>query len=159
LNHPLESRRKSKEIIMKYAKRYTALIAAAAATALMAACGQNDDTVGQMDRAPATTESAANQPMAPMQEGTQELRSEGAQVGESIAEGANDMTITAKVQAALAADGALSVMDIEVETEAGRVELIGTAPDEGARERATSLVTAIDGVVAVNNRLTVESSS
>lgn len=144
---------------MKYAKRYTSLIAAAAATALMAACGQNDDTVGQTERAPLTTESAANQPQAPVQESAQDLRSEGAQAGESIAEGANDMAITAKVQAALAADGALSVMDIEVDTEAGRVELVGSAPDEGARERATSLVTAIDGVVAVDNRLTVQKSS
>jgi len=146
---------------MTHTKRYTAIIAAAAATALMAACGQSDnDTVGQMETAPATTESAANQPMVPVQpDGTRELQTEGSQVGESIAEGASDMAITAKVQAALAADGALSVMDIEVDTEAGRVELIGTAPDEGARERATSLVTAIDGVVAVENRLTVERAS
>lgn len=150
---------------MTHTKRYTALIAAAAATALMAACGQSDnDTVGQMNQAPtttapATTDSAANQPMAPIQEGARDLQSEGAQAGESIADGANDMAITAKVQAALAADGALSVMNIEVDTEAGRVELSGTAPDEGARERATSLVTAIDGVVAVDNRLTVERAS
>jgi osmotically-inducible protein OsmY len=36
------------------------------------------------------------------------------------------------------------------------VELTGAAPDETARERATSLVTAIDGVLAVDNRLTVK---
>ncbi len=146
---------------MTHSKRYTALIAAAAATALMAACGQSDDqTVGQqMDQSTESVQSAANEAGASIQEGARELQAAGSQAGESIAEGANDMTITAKVQAALAADGALSVMDIEVDTEAGRVALVGTAPDEGARERATSLATAIDGVVAVDNRLTVEKSS
>ncbi|MDR7152267.1 osmotically-inducible protein OsmY [Hydrogenophaga palleronii] len=150
---------------MKYAKRYTALIAAAAATALMAACGQKDDTVGQVDQAPMTSapapattaESTLNQPVAPAQEGMNNQDNRGA--GEAIAEGANDMAITAKVQAALAADGALSVMDIDVDTEAGRVELTGAAPDENARERATSLVTAVDGVVAVDNRLVVKKDS
>ena len=143
---------------MKHSKRYTALIAAAAATALMAACGQSEnETVGQqVDRTTESVQSAANEAGASVQEAARDLQAAGSQAGESIAEGANDMAITAKVQAALAADGALSVMDIEVDTEAGRVALTGAAPDETARERATSLVTAIDGVVAVDNRLTVK---
>lgn len=146
---------------MTHSKRYTALIAAAAATALMAACGQAEDpTVGQqIDRSTESVQSAANEAGASIQEGARDLQAAGSQAGEAISEGANDMSITAKVQAALAADGALSVRDIEVDTEAGRVALMGTAPDEAARERATSLVTAIDGVVAVDNRLTVEKSS
>lgn len=143
---------------MKHSKRYTALIAAAAATALMAACGQSEnETVGQqVDRTTESVQSAANEAGANVQEAARDLQAAGSQAGESIAEGANDMAITAKVQAALAADGALSVMDIEVDTEAGRVALTGAAPDATARERATSLVTAIDGVVAVDNRLTVK---
>lgn len=143
---------------MTHSKRYTALIAAAAATALMAACGQSEnETVGQqVDRTTESVQSSANDAGANVQEAARDLQAAGSQAGESIAEGANDMAITAKVQAALAADGALSVMDIEVDTEAGRVALTGAAPDETARERATSLVTAIDGVVAVDNRLTVK---
>ncbi|MDO8906351.1 BON domain-containing protein [Hydrogenophaga sp.] len=146
---------------MTHSKRYTALIAAAAATALMAACGPSDNqTAGQqIDRSADSARSATNEGSTTVQEATRDLQAAGSQAGEKIGDGANDMAITAKVQAALAADGALSVMDIEVDTESGRVALIGTAPDETARERATSLVTAIDGVVAVDNRLLVEKSS
>lgn len=142
-------------------KRIASLIAVAAATAFITACGQAEEpTVGQqIDRSVEATQSAANEAGASVQEAAKDLQAAGSEAGEKIAEGAGDMAITAKVQAALAADGALSVMDIEVDTEAGRVALIGTAPDETARERATSLVTAIEGVVGVDNRLQVEKSS
>lgn len=149
----------TKEITMTHSKRYIAQIAAAAAaTALMAACGQSDnETMGQQfDRSTESAQSAANEAGANVQEAARDLQAAGSKAGEAITEGANDMAITAKVKAALAADGALSATDIEVDTEAGRVALIGTAPDETARERATSLVTAIEGVVAVDNRLRVE---
>lgn len=143
---------------MKHSKRYLSLVAAAAATALIAACGQaENETVGQrIDNSVANVQSAANEAGAQVQEAVRDLQATGEQAGASIAESAGDMAITAKVQAALAADGALSVMDIEVDTEGGRVALSGTAPDENARERATSLVTAIEGVVAVDNRLQVK---
>ncbi len=143
---------------MKHSKRHLSLIAAAAATALIAACGQSEsETVGQqIDNSVANVQSAANEAGAQVQQAVRDLQTSGEQAGAAIAENAGDMAITAKVQAALAADGALSVMDIEVDTEAGRVALSGTAPDETARERATSLVTAIEGVVAVDNRLQVK---
>ena len=37
----------------------------------------------------------------------------------------------------------------------GRVALNGTAPDATTRDRAKTLAAAVDGVVAVDNRLTV----
>jgi hyperosmotically inducible protein len=146
---------------MNTQKRTLSLIAAAAAVALVTACGQAEDqTVGQqVDRSVENVQSAANDAGTQIQEAARDLRAAGEQAGENIAEGATDMAITAKVQAALAADGTLSVRDIEVDTEAGRVALSGTAPDETARERATSLVTAIEGVVAVDNRLQIKSAS
>ncbi|MCU0762384.1 MAG: BON domain-containing protein [Hydrogenophaga sp.] len=142
-------------------KRFAALIAAAAATALITACGQSEDpTVGQqIDRSIESAQSAANQAGASVQDAARDLQAAGSEAGATVAEGAGDMAITAKVQAAIAADGALSVSDIEIDTEAGRVSLIGTAPDATARDRATSLVTAIEGVVAVDNRLQVRSNS
>ena len=39
------------------------------------------------------------------------------------------------------------------------VELTGTAPDEASRARATTLAAAVDGVVTVDNRLTVVKNS
>ncbi|PKO29279.1 MAG: hypothetical protein CVU36_13780 [Betaproteobacteria bacterium HGW-Betaproteobacteria-9] len=147
---------------MTHSKRYIASIAAAAAaTALLAACDQSaKETMGQQfDRSTESVQSAANQAGTNMQDAARDLQAAGSHAGEAITAGANDVAITAKVKAALAADGALSAMDIKVDTEAGRVALVGTAPDETARERATSLVTAIEGVVAVENRLIVEKNS
>lgn len=143
------------------AKRLAALIAAAAATALITACGQAEEpTVGQqIDQSIESVQSAANEAGASVQDAARNLQAAGSQAGAAVAEEAGDMAITAKVQAALAADGALSVSDIEIDTEAGRVQLTGTAPDATARDRATSLVTAIEGVVAVDNRLQVQGNS
>lgn len=129
---------------MKTTHRFTALIAAAAATVLIAACGEklDDSTVGQqIDNSSATVQSAAT-----------EMKND-AQVA------ANDMAITTKVSAALAADDQLSALKIDVDTEAGNVALTGTAPDEASRARATTLTAAVDGVVTVDNRLTVEKNS
>ncbi|MDP1685196.1 MAG: BON domain-containing protein [Hydrogenophaga sp.] len=120
------------------------MIAAAAATVLIAACGEklDDSTVGQqIDNSSATVQSAAT-----------EMKND-AQVA------ANDMAITTKVNAALAADDQLSALKIDVDTEAGNVALTGTAPDEASRARATTLTAAVDGVVTVDNRLTVEKNS
>lgn len=67
-----------------------------------------------------------------------------------------DARITTSVNAELAKDKALSAMSINVDTENGRVALKGTAPTPEARERATVLASAVDGVVSVDNQLTVE---
>ena len=71
---------------------------------------------------------------------------------------AMDATITTKINAALAADDKLSAIKINVDTANGRVTLSGTAPDTTSRERATTLATAVDGVTAVDNRLSVSGS-
>jgi hyperosmotically inducible periplasmic protein len=70
-----------------------------------------------------------------------------------------DARITTTVNAELAKDSTLSAMKIDVDTDKGRVELKGTAPSQEARERATVLASAVDGVVSVDNRLTVEARS
>lgn len=69
--------------------------------------------------------------------------------------GAADATITTKVNAALLADDGLKVMKVDVDTKNGRVSLMGSAPDTAARDRATTLARAIDGVTAVDNQLSI----
>ncbi len=69
-----------------------------------------------------------------------------------------DTGITASVKTALAADPTLSMLKIEVETEAGVVTLAGPAPDERARDRAAVLAAAPQGVVRVDNRLVVSAA-
>lgn len=71
------------------------------------------------------------------------------------ADKAKDATITAAVNGALVADASLSALRIDVDTHDGRVVLSGDAPDAAARERAAQLARGIDGVVGVDNRLTV----
>jgi len=68
-----------------------------------------------------------------------------------------DASITAAVNAKLAADTDLSAFRINVDTEAGRVELRGDAPNMEARARADELTRTVDGVVEVDNQLTIKS--
>jgi hyperosmotically inducible protein len=67
----------------------------------------------------------------------------------------SDALITTAVNAELAKDPKLSALRINVDTDAGRVALRGTAPDEASKERATQLASSVKGVVAVDNQLTV----
>jgi hyperosmotically inducible periplasmic protein len=114
----------------------TSLIAAACAAALtmgLAGCDRRDTT--------ASTDNTASGQVA---RGT-----DNAQVA------INDAAITASVNARLARDNELSAMRIDVDTVDGKVALKGTAPNEGARERATQLAQAVDGVRTVDNQLTI----
>jgi len=67
----------------------------------------------------------------------------------------DDTGISLKVKTALAADPALSAPRIEVTTTGGIVRLEGPAPDAAAKERATVLAGAPQGVRGVDNRLTL----
>lgn len=146
---------------MKTTHRYTALFAAAAATVLIAACGDklDDANVGRVDNSATTTQPAGTDLKNEAEVAANEARAAGSQAAAAVSESATDMAITAKVNAALAADKKLSALKIDVDTEAGNVALIGTAPDEASRDRATTLAAAVEGVVTVDNRLTVVKAS
>ena len=106
--------------------RYTALFAAAAATVLIAACGEKVDntTVGQqVDNATATVQSAATEMKNDAQVAASDMQAAGSKAADSATQSATDMAITTKVNAALAADDQLSALKIDVDTEAGNVAL------------------------------------
>ena len=91
-----------------------------------------------------------------------DVRSGATNAGQATERAANDVSnkvkdaaITTAVNAKLAQDKALSAIKIDVDTVNGRVALRGTAPDAAARERATTLARAVDGVVSVDNQLVV----
>ncbi len=67
----------------------------------------------------------------------------------------DDSGISLKVKTALAADPSLSASRIDVSTEQGIVRLDGPAPDMAAKDRATVLAGAPQGVRGVDNRLTL----
>lgn len=71
----------------------------------------------------------------------------------------DDTGISLKVKTALAADPALSASRIEVTTTNGVVRLEGPAPDAVAKERATVLAGAPQGVRGVDNRLALPQAS
>jgi osmotically-inducible protein OsmY len=77
--------------------------------------------------------------------------SQGAVTGVNTA--LSDAAISTKVKAALAVDPALSASRITVETSDGIVRLEGPAPDAAAKDRASVLAGAPQGVRGVDNRL------
>lgn len=67
----------------------------------------------------------------------------------------SDAVITTSVNAELAKDPQLSSLRIDVDTDAGRVALKGTAPDAASKARAAQLASSVKGVVSVDNQLQV----
>ncbi|MCW5660515.1 MAG: BON domain-containing protein [Burkholderiaceae bacterium] len=138
--------------------RPIAAVTAALAVAALAACDRpaEDRTAGErVDQAVTKTERKAN-------EVQQEARSAAGNIGQGAERATNDVSdkvkdaaITTAVNAKLAQDKTLSALRIDVDTVGGRVSLRGTAPDAAARERATTLASAVDGVKSVDNQLVV----
>lgn len=144
------------------------LIATAAAALMLTACGRDDgQTVGQqVDQAVATAEQRTEEAKADARQGIEEAKSDAAaaadrmansaeKAGDQVASKVEDAAITASVNAELAKDPSLSALRINVDTSNGRVLLRGAAPDAAARDRATQLAQAVNGVVAVDNQLEV----
>lgn len=142
-------------------RRHTRATAAAAAIAALAlvACGSEEASRTASQPADATV---APQPTEAVREageriadGAAELRQRAGEAVGQATGAVSDAAITAAINAALVRDAELSPMDVDVDTVGGRVALTGKVPSEAARERAEAIASRIDGVVAVDNRLTV----
>lgn len=132
-------------------RRWLPALGAAAVAVSLAACDQREDerTIGQqidsaVAQAQRKTEAmkddvkvAANEPMS---ETSMKVK---------------DASITTAINVQLARDDKLSALKIDVDTQDGRVRLNGTAPDAASRDRATTLARSVQGVVSVDNQLTV----
>ena len=103
--------------------------------------------------------------IADIKSATQEIRAEasaaatdikvaGANAAGAVAATAKDIAITAKVNAALAADSSLKAMSINVDTQDGRVSMRGSAPDTAARDRAQALANRFELELLVQAGLT-----
>ncbi len=122
--------------------RHSPLLAALAVAMALTACGRPHDddelSAGQRpDGAVADAQMAARQAAA------------------TTARVSTDLGITAKVNAALVADGQLKATQINVDTRDGQVTLSGQAPDAHSRDRATTLAAAVAGVTQVSNQLVI----
>lgn len=67
-----------------------------------------------------------------------------------------DGELAAGVQQQLSADSRVAMFDIDVRVDGGAVTLSGSVDTYAARERAEKIAIGVDGVAAVNNRITVQ---
>lgn len=129
----------------------------------LAGCQPKPETVSPEVRAPEPVVSAeptvgerVDSAVADAERATDEAGAAIAQSADQAGAVIKDAGITTAVKAKLAADSDLSALRINVDTEAGRVALSGDAPTVAARERASDLARSVDGVVDVDNRLTIQ---
>jgi osmotically-inducible protein OsmY len=80
----------------------------------------------------------------------------GTSTQESTGEYIDDTTITTKVKAEIFNDPMLKVLQINVESYKGIVQLSGFVDSKHAAERATEVAEAVDGVKGVKNSLVVK---
>jgi osmotically-inducible protein OsmY len=152
-------------VFARMAMKSTTTTAAAllVAALVLAGCGRRDETspLGTTD-APATTQvsgDAAAQVSREAAEATRQASIAAQEASKSAADQATnkvaDALITTSVSNELAKDPTLAALHIDVDTDAGRVALRGTAPDQAAKDRATQIASAVQGVVSVENQLEV----
>lgn len=137
------------------------------ATLALAGCdNRTDATTRANDMVTQTEQKAkeigadASKGMAQTKDATREMAQDAKQAGQNagnqIAVKATDAVITTTVKAELVKDPSLSALKINVDTDAGRVVLQGTAPSSSARDQAMKLALAVKGVVSVDNQLKIE---
>jgi hyperosmotically inducible protein len=119
-----------------------------------------EPTVGQrIDGAVTATKQNADEAQAELKQAATTASNEARQAAADAGDAVADAAITTAVNAKLAADEQLSALRINVDTEGGHVAMVGEAPNESARERATALAQSVRGVQSVDNRLTVKPQS
>jgi osmotically-inducible protein OsmY len=80
----------------------------------------------------------------------------GTDTRESTGEYIDDSTLTTKVKAEIFKDPMLKVLQINVESYKGVVQLSGFVDSNRASERAVQITEAVDGVKGVKNSLVVK---
>ncbi len=135
----------------------------------MSACSKQDDagTAGQQldsaiakagqaaEQAKEKTESALASTSAALKDATQNAESSAKVLAGKAGEKLDDLAVTTAVLAGLAKDPELSILKIKVDSRDGAVTLSGSAPTQAAREKASDLAKAVQGVTAVDNQLLV----
>lgn len=142
----------------QYSARRAALLGVLLASVALAACNRRDEstTVGQqVDAAKDTMVRDAEQAKAAAGRAVTDATQATGDAARAAGETLSDTAITARIKASLLADTGLKLLDVSVETQAGRAVLRGTAPNAAARDQATQLAGAVPGVVAVDNQLAI----
>lgn len=74
----------------------------------------------------------------------------------TVGSAVDDTLITTKVKTALVRDDSIKSLDIAVNTNKGTVQLSGFVENDAQSARATELARAVDGVKAVDNKMSVK---
>jgi osmotically-inducible protein OsmY len=101
---------------------------------------------------PSKKATGAKQPVEAPSEATDEMRGADGLVGELT----DDTMITTKVKAALLQDPGTSALAIGVDTWIGGVRLTGSVDSVEKKQRAQDIAERVDGVIAVDNALSVK---
>jgi osmotically-inducible protein OsmY len=152
----------SKEASMN-ANSLRAAIVAAFCAAGLAACHQQatSDTVGQkvdktIDVAKDKLAAAGDEAQRKLDEAGDKAKQEINSIGSRVELASNDTAITASIKTDFLKDPDLSVLKIDVDTQAGVVTLNGLADNESSRRRAETMASAVKGVKEVRNYLVVK---
>ena len=136
---------------INHQKAITGAVLSLSALFLLAGYNRADDkkTVGQkIDSTLTTAENKADDFMA-------SASVEAKETAANFSHAFDEVATTAAINAELMKDAQLSAVKINVDTNSHKVTLTGTAPDEASKERATFIAKNADGVLAVDNQLTV----
>lgn len=107
---------------------------------------ETDKTAGEtIDQATADARTQAN-------EMGDTLENKADQAGQAI----DDATITASVKSKYLVDDTLKGLQISVDTNQGVVVLTGAVQNEAAKDLATQIAQGVEGVVRVDNQLTIQ---
>jgi hyperosmotically inducible protein len=108
--------------------------------------------------APATAQETREKAQAATREAKQEAREASQETKAAAQKTGNAITdswITMKVHSQFVPEDALEDSDIDVETKAGVVTLMGTVETAAGKTRAVAIAKATDGVKSVNDRLRI----
>lgn len=135
----------------------TTLLCAVTAAFALSACDRRDErTAGErVDATVASAERKTEEAKSDIQREASEAKSDISRAADQAGDKMKDASITTKVNAELARDNDLSALKINVDTSAGHVVLRGSAPNDAARDRATTIAQRVDGVLTVDNQLTL----
>lgn len=93
---------------------------------------------------------------------TSKARETGAEIGEKVAQGANqaqravsEMALQGKIKSKMALDELVKAADIDVDSSNGVVTLTGRVGSEAERKRALQLARETEGVTSVTDRLVI----
>ncbi len=148
-------------------KPICALSAAAVMAAfVLAGCDKGDTSTAANDMIKQTEQKAkelnsqaslqTSRAVGGVKEATRDLAQDAKRAGNEVADKVSDAVITTSVKAELVRDPNLSALKIDVDTDAGRVVLKGSAPSSSARDQAVRLAQGVKGVVSVDNQLEVK---